>query len=227
MRVVFKSFNLTIASPFILMINTCVFIMWQFSSQRPTGFMSQNFLISWESLIDGRFWTLLTSAFSHNLFLHFFINMYVFWGFGRVVERVIGSSSFFKFYIYAGITSSLAHAFTSAFLMENPYLPALGASGSVAGIILLFSLMFPKEKILLLGIIPLPAIVGAFLFIGIDLWGLTAQMGGSDLPIGHGAHLGGAFFGLLYFLLKIRPQMKSPPRRSNPDIIDVDYERLS
>lgn len=229
MRVVFKSFNITIAAPFILFLNTMVFLMWMFGSENPNSFMSRNFLVSWDALLDGRIWTLITSAFSHNMFLHFFINMYVFWGFGRLIESIIGARAFFKFYIYAGITSSLAHALTSSYLMNMPDLPALGASGSVAGIILLFSLMFPKERILLLGIIPMPAIVGALAFVGLDLWGLSAQAGGHGLPIGHGAHLGGSLFGLLYYLLKIRPQLNKQ-KTSSPireDVIDVDYERLS
>lgn len=227
MRVVFKSFNLTIAVPFIIFLNTFVFLMWQFSSESPNGFMARNFLVSWDSIIEGRFWTLVTSAFSHNMFLHFFINMYVFFGFGRVIEQMIGARKLFKFYFYAGIASSLAHSLVCMYLLNDPSLPALGASGSVAGIILLFSLLFPREKILLLGIIPMPAIFGALVFVGLDLWGLSAQLGGHGLPIGHGAHLGGALFGAVYYWLYIRPNLhrNTPPQRD--DVIDVEYEKIT
>lgn len=68
--------------------------------------------------------------------------------------------------------------------------------------------MFPREKILLFGIIPLPAIVGALAFIGLDIWGVVAQAGGGGLPIGHGAHLGGAITGIIYYLLYLRPRLK-------------------
>ena len=58
---------------------------------------------------------------------------------------------------------------------------------------------------LLLGIIPMPALVGVAVFVGLDIIGLIAQTEGSGLPIGHGAHLGGALTGALYYLLVIRP----------------------
>jgi hypothetical protein len=46
----------------------------------------------------------------------------------------------------------------------------------------------------------MPAILGALLFVGLDLLGLYAQTEGSGLPIGHGAHLGGAATGVLFYL---------------------------
>lgn len=167
-------------------------------------FMINNFLVSWDHLATGRIWTLITSVFSHNMFFHIFLNMYVFYGFGTVIENELGSKRFLKFYLLAGITASISHVTVSTYLMGQPELPALGASGAVAGTILLFALMNPHEKILLLGLIPMPAITAALLFVGIDLWGLIAQTRGSTLPIGHGAHLGGSLFGLLYYLTVIR-----------------------
>jgi membrane associated rhomboid family serine protease len=68
-----------------------------------------------------------------------------------------------------------------------------------------FSFAFPKAKVLLFFVLPLPAIVAAFLFIGIDLWGLFQQVGANGgWPIGHGAHLGGAVVGILYYLVRGR-----------------------
>lgn len=166
--------------------------------------MEQNFLVSWDALAQGRFSTLLTSVFSHYAFFHIFINMYVLMSFGSIVESAIGWKSFFKFYLIAGVLSSLSHAVCSAFLLGSPELPALGASGAVAGVVLVFSFLFPREKIYLLGFVPMPAIMGALAFVGLDIWGLVAQAGGSGLPIGHGAHLGGAFTGTVYYFLFLR-----------------------
>ncbi len=97
----------------------------------------------------------------------------------------------------------------SAFILGEPDLQALGASGAISGVILLFSMIFPKEKIFLFGILPLPALFCALIFIGLDIWGLVSQAGGGGLPIGHGAHLGGAAFGLLYYLLYIRRRIRT------------------
>lgn len=187
------------------MINIGVFLAWQYAIYtQDIKFMGMNFLVSFSSLFYGRWWTLLTSVFSHNAFFHIFINMFVLNSFGPIVQQITGRKSFLIFYLIAGISGSLAHSLTSAYLIGEPNMPALGASGAIAGVILLFSLLFPDKKILLLGFVPLRAIWGALIFIGIDLWGLVAQTKGGGLPIGHGAHLGGALIGLITFFIMRR-----------------------
>jgi len=170
--------------------------------------MTHNFLVSYVHLLNGNFWVLLTSTFSHNLFWHLFLNMYVFFGFGGILESYLGPTRFIKFYLTAGIVGSLIHCIVSAFILGRPEVSALGASGAIAGVILYFSLSFPKEKILLFGLIPIPAIWGAVLLVGLDLWGLVAQSKGGGLPIGHGAHLGGSLVGVIYYFW-------SRPKNSN------------
>jgi membrane associated rhomboid family serine protease len=189
----------------IIMLNICVFAMWMFYD---LDFMTRNFTVSWVGLTEGRVWTLITSVFSHNLIFHIAINMFVLNSFGSIVETVLGPWRYIKFYLAAGVVSSLTHALVSAYLIGEPEMAAVGASGSIAGLVLLFSLLFPREKILLFGIIPLPAIIGALAFIGLDIWGLVAQTGGGGLPIGHGAHLGGAFSGIFYYLWLRRRRLK-------------------
>ena len=195
---------------FFLLLNAAVYALWAWLGQSP--FMIENFLISADAVSAGRTWTLLTSAFSHILFIHFFLNMYVLATFGSIVEQTIGSARFFGFYLVAAVLSSLAHAAVSAFLLDKPELPALGASGAVSGVILLFSFLYRDARLLLLGFIPMPALVGAAVFVGLDLVGLFFQVEGGGLPIGHGAHLGGALTGTLYYFLVIRPLIVSHGR---------------
>lgn len=171
--------------------------------------MATNFLVSWNHLLEGKYWVLLTSVFSHNSGLHLLINMLVLRSFGSIMISALGNWPFLKFYLVAGIISSLSHAMTSNYLMLKPEMPALGASGSIAGLVMIFCLMFPKEKIYIFGLIPIPAIFGALAFVGLDVWGLMAQSQGGGLQIGHGAHLGGAFAGLLYYFLIVRPRIRN------------------
>lgn len=170
--------------------------------------MQNNFLVSWTALTEGRWWVLLTSVFSHSMFLHILINMIVLKDFGDVVETLLGGRFFIIFYLLAGIFASICHAVVSAFLLGEPELPALGASGAVCGLVMLFSLIFPKRKILIFGLIPIPALIGAFMLIALDVWGLVAQAEGGGLPIGHGAHLGGAFAGIVAYFAAVRPQFR-------------------
>jgi membrane associated rhomboid family serine protease len=191
----------------LLIVNIGVFLLWWFPVLG-TSVMTENLLVSWSLLAEGRVWVLLTSVFSHNLLLHLLVNMVVLMSFGPPMEEIMGSRRFLRFYLLAGIVASVAHATTSRFLLDQPDLRALGASGALAGILMLFSLSFPKAKVLLFFIIPLPAIVAVLGFVAIDVWGLVAQIGGGTLPIGHGAHLGGGAFGLVYYLVAGRDLKK-------------------
>jgi rhomboid-like protein len=189
----------------IAAVNIIVFLLWLFGA--PTQFMAEHFLVSWLHLEAGHVWTLLTSVFSHNVSFHLLVNMVVLLSFGPPVERLMGTREFMAFYIGAGVAASIAHVLVSHFLVGRP-VPALGASGALAAVLLFFALAFPKARVLLFFIVPLPAIVAALAFVAIDLWGLWAQVEGQGLPIGHGAHLGGAIVGILYFIARGRTLLR-------------------
>lgn len=193
----------------IIALNVFVFIAWNFPVFAGPEFLFANFLVSWNALAEGRYWTLVTSVFSHNMLWHLLLNMLVLRSFGPILLATLGTARFLLFYLGAGIVSSATHALVSAVVLGEPSIPALGASGALSGLVLLFSCMFPREKLLLLGLIPVPALIGALIFIGLDLWGLVAQAEGGGLPIGHGAHLGGAMAGILYYLFYMRPRLSS------------------
>jgi membrane associated rhomboid family serine protease len=194
---------------FILVINTVIYILWNYSNAVTPEFMDANFLVSWQALLDGRYWTLITSVFSHSQFFHFLLNMLVLHSFGNIMTRTLGVKRFVVFYLLAGAFSSFVHSAVSAFLLHDASLPALGASGALTGIIMIFALIYPKEKLLLFGLIPMPAIFGALLFVGLDIWGLSSQAEGGGLPIGHGAHLGGSFAGLVYYFVFLRSKFRA------------------
>lgn len=186
----------------IVVINLIVFVLWHVL---PLEAMAAHFLVSWSHLEAGRVWTLVSSVFSHNLLIHLFVNMLVLLSFGPPVERLVGSAEFLVFFLVSGVIASLAHAGLSASLLGSPEQAALGASGAIAAVLMFFSFAFPQAKVLLFFIVPLPAIAAAFLFIGVDLWGLFQQVGANGgWPIGHGAHLGGAVVGILYYLVRGR-----------------------
>ncbi|TVS12828.1 MAG: rhomboid family intramembrane serine protease [Wenzhouxiangella sp.] len=200
----------------ILAINALVFLCWLFL---PVPFMADNFLVSWSQLAGGRVWTLVTAVFSHYLLFHLLINMIVLWSFGPLLAWLMGAREFLFFYLTAGVMGSLAHALVSNLLMDQPEQAALGASAALAGVLLLFSLTFPRAKVLFFFIIPTPAIVAALIFIGIDLWGLIMQIeANGGWPIGHGAHLGGALTGIVYFLIRGRKLKREKERRDVPDL---------
>ncbi len=204
------------AVPVIVVLNAVVFLAWQISRFNPDlqTFLINNFLVSWVHLVHGHVWTLLTAAFSHSEWWHFGINMLVLWSFGSVLERLFGWKKFVGFYLGAALFSSVAHCLVSL-LMGRANVPALGASGAVSALLVVYGLLFPHARILVFGMIPVPALVGVLFFVGLDLWGLVAQGQGGGLPIGHGAHLGGALAGALFWLFALRGRYR-PEERDRP-----------
>jgi rhomboid-like protein len=201
----------------ILFVNVAVALLWLTSTPSIPA-LADNFLISWTHLTSGRVWTLLTSVFSHNMLFHLLINMIVLTSFGPPLERLMGPWRFLAFYLAAGAVGSLAHALVSNFLLDRPAQAALGASSALAGVLLLFALVFPRARVLFFFVLPLPAIAAALIFIGLDIWGLFAQVEGGGLPIGHGAHLGGALTGIVFYLLAGRRLRQRGSERIPPHV---------
>jgi hypothetical protein len=77
-------------------------------------------------------------------------------------------------------------------LFNNPYLPLIGASAGVYGVILAAAWLRPDEDILLLFVFPVPLRYFALAIIGIAI--LTLIQNGNNAG-GEAAHLGGAIAG--------------------------------
>jgi membrane associated rhomboid family serine protease len=199
----------------IIGLNVLVFLAWQAASYSPGlfVFMTENFLVSTLHLEHLRVWTLVAAAFSHNELWHLALNMFVLWSFGTVLEHLWGTRVFVLVYLAAAVVASVSHCALSSFIIGRDDIPALGASGAISGLLLAYALHFPRHRILLFGIVPVPALAGVLAFVGLDLWGLIAQGRGGGLPIGHGAHLGGALAGALIYYLYLRATYPTPAVR--------------
>lgn len=138
-------------------------------------------------------WQFITSLFAHGSFMHLFINMYVLFFFGTKLENWVGSSNFLKVFFISGVVGNIAHLVYSSFL-GYPVI-SMGASGAVCGILGALTILEPDMKIMLFPIpIPINLSTAMVLFVIFEI----ACILFSILPtIGHDAHLGGLFAGLL------------------------------
>lgn len=190
----------------IVVLNGAVFLLWAVAEETRSPalleFLAAHFLVSRDHLAAGHFWTLLTAAFSHEAPLHLVLNMMVLYSFGTVLVYRWGPRAFLIFHLVAGVFSSAGHVVVGELIGRHE--PALGASGAVSAALAAFTVLYPRHRILVLGLLPLPAYIGTALFVGLDVWGVLAQKAGGGLPIGHGAHLAGALFGLAFSLARKR-----------------------
>jgi membrane associated rhomboid family serine protease len=179
----------------ILAVNVAVFLAWH---SLPPQFMAANFLVSAERVFSAP-WTLLTSAVSHLDATHLLFNAIGLYVFGREFEARFGPRAFLHLYVAGGVVASLGHVLLG--MVMGDAAPALGASGAVMALAVVYGGLFPQRTLMVNFLIPVKARILVALYILMDLFGV---MGGGT-GIAHGAHLGGALYGLIYYLTVLRP----------------------
>ncbi len=166
-------------------------------------------------------WQIITHMFMHSHvgIMHIFFNMFALYMFGTALERVWGAKRFLIYYFVCGLGAFFLHQFVNAIeiygltgsIFPSPedfpteeskfiyyYIPVVGASGAVYGILLAFGMLFPNTRLMLLfPPIPMKAKYFVMIFGALELY-LALNNPGSN--IAHFAHLGGMIFG--YLLLK-------------------------
>lgn len=142
-----------------------------------------------------RWWQIITHMFMHGGFWHILFNMYTLFIFGMVVERTIGTKKFLVYYFLCGLGAAALHIGVQALTDASLYVPTLGASGAVYGVLLAYAYLFPDNKLtLLFPPVTLSAKWMVLIFLGIELiTGITGTAEG----VAHFAHLGGALMGWL------------------------------
>jgi membrane associated rhomboid family serine protease len=143
-------------------------------------------------------WELVTYGFVHDSQnpWHLVFNMLALWFFGREVEEVLGRAEFFRFYLTAIVLAGIGWLVSVQFgqPMQAPRMFLVGASGAVMAVLAVFIWYFPRQTVLLWGVLPVPAWALGVLYFFSDLQG--AASGGGH--VANVAHLSGAIFGLLY-----------------------------
>ncbi len=171
--------------------------------------------------------SILTCMFLHGGWMHLIGNMLYLWIFGNKVEERLGAPLFLLFYLGTGIVGNLAHTY-----FEHSWVPLVGASGAISGVMGGYILLYPHARILAiapLGFYWLTVKLPAWLFLGVyvlaqNLW--PAYFGRSD-GVAYWAHLGGFAAGaaLIYAFPHRRPTRFAPPvsRRVDDDDADIVF----
>ena len=147
-----------------------------------------------------RWWQFLTAGFAHspNGVGHILSNMFVLFFLGQDVEEAYGPKEFLRLYLSLVIFASVSWSFVNKIIGADPSVGMYGASGAIAGIVVLYALNFPHRTILLFFVIPMPAWLFGVLAIVLDISGALGGYG-EESHIAYAAHLSGAAFALLYY----------------------------
>ena len=144
--------------------------------------------------------TLITSMFMHGGFAHIGGNMLYLWIFGDNLENTMGHVKYFVFYLLCGIVAGLAHVFTTQAIGANPYIPSLGASGAISGVMGGYILLYPTRRvtvIMLRQVMHVPAYVALGSWILFQLVDSMGFLGSESGGVAYAAHIGGFIAGLV------------------------------
>jgi membrane associated rhomboid family serine protease len=150
---------------------------------------------------QAQIWRLVTSAFCHDRFeiWHILFNMLVLCWFGQRLERMYGPTEFLLFYLAATICASIASVALAYY--NGSMAPAIGASGAIMGVMMLYVIYYPFEHFLLFWMILVPLWVLLGVYVGYDLHPVLLALAGDPMftRVAHAGHLGGLAFGFAYW----------------------------
>ena len=163
--------------------------------------------------------TIVTSMFLHGGILHIGFNMLFLFVFGPGVEALTGHVRFLIFYLLCGIAGGLAQIAVG----PGSHVPALGASGAIAGVLGGYLVRFPFASIrtiVPIFIFPLFLRLPAILVIG--LWAATQFLNGfatvsdraaeSTGGTAYFAHIGGFCAGVVLIGLMSKKRTRTAAR---------------
>lgn len=196
-----------VVTPVLIAVNVGVFFAMAVMGLRSPDGVENLWLAGQVGRYDAEWYRFITSAFLHAGFMHIAGNMLFLWVFGPPVEDRLGRWWFLLFYLGAAVVSALVH------IAADP-VPAIGASGAIAGLAGAFLVLFPKTRIrtlmifIIIGLVMIPS----WFFVGLKIaFDLFAE-GFSEDNVANMAHLGGYAYGIVIaFVLLWTRVLRSEP----------------
>ncbi|KAI0002993.1 hypothetical protein BJV74DRAFT_814735 [Russula compacta] len=194
----------------VLGINGVVFAGWSYvqifrgtvharppSAKWLARWLQDNFINSYENLREGRFWTLVTSTFSHTQPGHALLNGLTFWFLAPTALAVLGNTQFLVLYLTSGAFASLS---SLAWNTERNY-HSHGASGAIYALASFFAFAAPRAQFLLFFVLPMPAwaCIG-----GIACFDVYNAFTRRFSTLDSAGHVGGLTAGALYWMMRAR-----------------------
>lgn len=183
---------LTPAVKTLLIANVAVFLFQYVAGALTQARLDRLFgLVPFEVTHHLFLWQLVTYMFLHGGLLHIGFNMLALWMFGTELESLWGTRRFTRFYFITGIGAGIC----STLAAWNSFIPIIGASGAIYGLLAAYGILFPERTILLYFVIPIKA---KYFVILMGLLAFWSSVTASGSGVAHVAHLGGMLFGWLY-----------------------------
>lgn len=219
----------------LLIINVVVFVAQLLFAR--TFAWDDYFGLSYAGLHRGYVWQLLTFQFLHGGLLHLVLNSIGIFTFGLAVEQFLGPKRFLQLYLISGVVGGVVHVLGGLVLPQHfgvivqgdyrLYIPVVGASAGLFGLIAAFATMFPERNLTVLLFFVFPVTVSAKVLLGvsagISILGVIIDKGN----VAHGAHAGGMLGGWLmlrYFARRPAYESREEPEPvADPEKLETDF----
>lgn len=179
-----------------------------------------------QAVMHGQVWRLITAQYLHAGPGHLLFNMIALHFLGRPLEGLWSVRRFFGVYTICGVAGNVFYAILGSQGFIDPVMPAVGASGSIYGLLGIVAVMFPTATIYIYFLFPVK-IRTAAIVLGLIAF-FTIQTRGGNYG-GEACHLAGLVFGIWWaargqhwweqtewrFLPK-NPRSKPPRTRRRP-----------
>ena len=151
--------------------------------------------------------TIFSSMFLHGGLAHIGGNMLFLWIFGNNIEDTLGHFKFILFYLACGVLAAITHIVVS-FMGGSQFIPTVGASGAIAGVLGAYLILFPQARVRTLVLfwiiwhfVEIPAVFVLGVWFLTQLTGILGTGGQVGGGVAYGAHIGGFIAGVILILL--------------------------
>ncbi len=173
----------------LMIVMGAVFLLQMAVEDHITLFLGLVPILVWKKFY---LWQLFTYIFLHGDVSHILFNLLALWMFGGELENYWGPKKFLFYFFFCGIGAAVCTVVFSPY----QFIPVIGASGAIYGLLLAFGWLFPNRLIYIYFLFPIPAKYFVILYGFIEF--IYASRGGTGGGIAHLTHLGGLLFGLIY-----------------------------
>jgi membrane associated rhomboid family serine protease len=148
-------------------------------------------------VMQGQYWRLITAQYLHASFLHILLNMIGLHFLGRPLEQMWSARKFFTVYTVCGMAGNLFFSILGSKGIIDPHQPAVGASGSIYGLLGIVAVLFPHAEVYIYYLFPVKIRVAAVIMGVIAFMSVVER--GQNYG-GEACHLAGLAFGVWWAL---------------------------
>ncbi len=189
---------------YLLVLAVVLVFIWQMGGFLRGGglWMKEQFGLygfSLQSLLEGKWWTPLTSVFLHADSIHLALNLLALFFFGRAVEQELGWKKFLVVFWGGALAGDLAIAAAASLGIMSLAIPTIGVSAAVFGLMGGAMLAKPLELVFYPYIIPVPLVFVAAVYVTYNVAAfINVLLAGAESNVAYAAHLGGLLAGIYF-----------------------------